>query len=117
MKQIGILSAFVVAFSIAALSFANSPQKEAEQERDPGNVFAGKAIIITPTVGVAGTPREGIRIELLADRKFLVYSVNDDDTAYDYWMAADQISRLRVFPDMKEATAFYDRNREKGVFH
>jgi len=119
MKQISVVIVSIVAIAIGALYFANDQPALAQQNVPAsGNVFAGKAIIITPTVGVAGKPKQDVRIEMLADRKFLVYSVNDDgDESFDYWMAADQVSRIRVFPNMDAATAYYDSRREKGVFH
>lgn len=119
MKQIWIGGVTVAALALVALSFASNQHAVAQQGIEgPENVFAGKAIIITPTVGVAGRPKENVRVEVLADRNFLVYRVSDEDKgAYDYWMAADQVSRIRVFSNMEEATAFYDSRREKGVFH
>lgn len=117
MKQIGIFTAVVVALAVGAVSFASNQETETKQPPNSESVFAGKAIIITPTVGIAGQPKENVRVELLAGRKYLVYEVKDEEGAYDYWMAADQVSRIRVFPTMKDATAFYDRRSEKGVFH
>lgn len=117
MKEIGIFVAFVLALVISALAYANNQEAETKQVLRPENVFAGKAIIITPTVGLAGRPKENVRVETFADRKFLVYTVSDDDGAYENWMAADQVSRIRAFPTMKEATEFYERQIEKGNFH
>ena len=117
MKQIGIFAAFAVALAITAIAYANNQGAENKQVLGAENVFAGKAIIITPTVGIAGTPKENVHVEILADRKFLVYKVKGEEGEYENWMAADQVSRIRVFPSMEEATAFYDRHSEKGVFH
>lgn len=117
MKLIGIFGAFAVALAIGAIAYANNQGAQTKQVLGSENVFAGKAIIITPTVGLAGSPKENVRVEILADRKFLVYTVKDDNGAYENWMAADQVSRIRAFATMKEATAFYDRQREKGNFH
>ncbi len=117
MKQIGIIAAFALALVISAIAYANNQDAETKEVLRSENVFAEKAIIITPTVGLAGSPKENVRVEILADRKFLVYTVKDDDGAYENWMAADQVSRIRAFPTMKEATEFYERQKENCNFH
>lgn len=117
MKQFWICGAFGAALALAALSFSSNHYATAQQGTEGAeNVFPGKAVIITPTVGVAGAPKENVRVEVLADRKYIVYQVTDDDNrTYDYWMAVDQVSRIKVFPNMEEATAFYDSRHGKGV--
>lgn len=116
MKQIGIFAAFALALVISAIAYANNQDAETKQAHRTENVFAGKAIIITPSVGLAGSPKENVRVEILADRKYLVYTVKDDDEEYENWMAADQVSRIRAFPTMKEARAFYERQKLLGNF-
>ena len=80
--------------------------------------FAGKAVIITATPGVAGEPQWKIRVESLAGCEYLVYQVNTDrGETYDYWRAADELSRIRVFDTMEKASAYYDSCVEKGLFY
>ncbi len=108
MKNIAIVSGFAFALVVGAIAYANNQEAETKQaHRSSENVFTGKAVIITPTVGLSGRPKENVRIEVFADRKFLVYTVKDDDGSYENWMAADQVSRIRVFPTMKD-------QKEKG---
>ena len=120
MKQIAITLATAALLATGALTFANSQDASAQKVAGEGSedVFVGKAVIITATPGVAGEPKQNIRVENLAGRKFLIYKVNTDSgESYDYWRAADEISRIRVFDTMEEATAYYKSRREKGVFH
>jgi hypothetical protein len=120
MKRLAIFLAAVTILAAAAFTFANNQDAAAQDIADDAshNVFAGKAVIITATPGVAGEPKQNIRIESLAGREYLVYQVNTDGGEnYDYWRAVDEISRIRVFNTMEEATAYYNSRRAKGVFH
>lgn len=120
MKHIGIALAVIVLLAIGAFSFGNNQDASAQNVAidDEGNVFAGKAVIITASPGVAGEPQQNVRVESLAGRKFLVYPVSSDDgESYDYWRAADEISRIRVFDTIEAATAYYESRSDKGLFH
>ena len=117
MKQIRLVIVFTIALTCGALWFANSNDATAQQNvQNPSDVFAGKAIIITPKGSVSGKPKQNVRVESLADRKFLVYQVNDDgQKPFDYWLAADEVSRIRVFSNMDDANAFHESQNAKGV--
>ncbi len=53
MKKIGIFAALALALVISAIAYANNQDAETKQVLRSEDVFAGKAIIITPTVGLA----------------------------------------------------------------
>ena len=116
MKQIGLVIICTIALSVGLLWFANSNGATAQQNvQNPSNVFAGKAIIISLNDGVGGKPKQNVRVETLADRKFLVYQVHEDgQKPFDYWLAADQVSRIRVFPNMDDANAFHESQLAKS---
>lgn len=120
MKQLAITFGAFAILATGALMFINNQDAAAQSITDDGseNVLEGKAVIITATQGFAGEPKQNVRVESLAGREYLVYQVNTDSgETYDYWRAADEISRIRVFETMDEATAYYESRKEKGAFH
>jgi hypothetical protein len=120
MKPLAISLAAVAILTTGALMSASNHDVSAQGIVDDAskNVFAGKAVIITATPGVAGEPKQNIRVERLAGREYLVYQAETDSgEMYDYWRAIDEISRIRVFDTMDAATTYYKSRSEKGVFH
>lgn len=120
MKQLVVSVVTVAILATGALMFTNNQDVSAQSIADDvsTNVFAGKAVIITATPGVAGEPKQNIRVERLAGREYLVYQAETESgETFDYWRAIDEISRIRVFDTMDAATTYYKTRSEKGVFH
>jgi hypothetical protein len=120
MKNLVISIAALTVLATGALLLANNQDASAQNVASDAtkNPFAGKAVIITATPGVAGAPKQNIRIERLGGREYLVFlAETDNGETYDYWRAMDEISRIRVFETMDAATTYYESRREKGVFH
>ncbi|HUP79469.1 MAG TPA: hypothetical protein VM260_13035 [Pirellula sp.] len=110
MKQIGLVIAFTILLTFRALWFANSHDATAQQNvQNPSDVFAGKAITISLNDGVGGNQNRTSVSKHWPHRKFLVYQVSDDgQKPFDYWLATDEVSRIKVFPNMDDANAYYE---------
>ena len=96
MKNFVICIAVLTVLATAALMIESNQDASAQDLASDAkeNPFAGKAVIITATPGVAAAPMQDIRIERLGGREYLVYlAETDNGETYEYWRAMDEISR------------------------
>ena len=98
MKNLSVPLALVAVLVVGLICYGNNQQTNSPT----GNPLRGKVVLMNPSS--ISKPRENARIEVLADKKFVVYPVKPDDgNGYDSWIAIDEVSRMRVFNNMEDA--------------
>ena len=108
MKNAALLIALCAILVTGVVVSANNQQAEPASD----NPLDGKVVVINPSS--ISTHRKNARIEYLAGKAYVVYEVKPGaGNLYDYWIAVDEISRMRVFDNMKDAQAALDRKKVK----
>jgi hypothetical protein len=108
MKNLSVPIALVAVLVASLICYGNNQQTNSPTD----NPLRGKVVLINPSS--ISKPRENARIEVLADKKFVVYPVKPDDgNEYELWIAINEVSRMRVFENMEDAQAYLKRQQNR----
>jgi hypothetical protein len=113
MRQKGIAGLVVVAL-VAALTSAAPPKSDSPKSAKADSTdFTGKIVAVTAKDPVKGAYLDGVHVERLGDRAFLVgrYVKRSDDDALPemiYWLPVDDLLALTVFNSREDALKAYE---------
>jgi hypothetical protein len=89
---------------------------------DAEKPFSSSLVAIWAKDPAQGAMLEGVRIQSLGGRHFIVGEVPDDGsndtrTGLTYWFAVDDVLMITEFRDMKQARAYYAERNKKTMGH
>ena len=108
MKNLSIPFAVLAVLMVGLISYGNNQQADSPTD----NPLRGKVIVINPSS--ISKPHENVRIEVLAEKGFVVYPVKEDDgNVYDSWIAIEDVSQMRVFNNTEDALTYLKQRQDR----